>query len=353
MPMAHPGFSVLSDAFEADPYRHFARLREQAPVHHEPAIDSYFLSRHQDVRRVLTDHRAFTTETLQARAEPVMRGPVLAQMTGAEHTAKRKIVVQGLTGEALREQMNTVRARAAELLAPLLARGRMDLVADFGKPFAVQVTMDVLGLDVEDWRQVAAWHSGVAEFITGLTLTPERRRHCLECAEQLEAHLVPVIEERRREPGPDLISRLCAAEFDSTALSVRDVTALIINVLAAATEPADKTLALLFKHLIDQPEQLTQVRRDPALLPAAIAETLRLTPPSPRRSNTAACAPRRRNGNRQPTRRPSTHRGRPSGLASRSSAGRSGSGVFWYVTGRSQRSMAVAPTEVVGEVVAG
>lgn len=172
MPMAHPGFSVLSDAFEADPYRHFARLREQAPVHHEPAIDSYFLSRHQDVRRVLTDHRAFTTETLQARAEPVMRGPVLAQMTGAEHTAKRKIVVQGLTGEALREQMNTVRARAAELLAPLLARGRMDLVADFGKPFAVQVTMDVLGLDVEDWRQVAAWHSGVAEFITGLTLTP-------------------------------------------------------------------------------------------------------------------------------------------------------------------------------------
>lgn len=33
MPLAHSGFSVLSDAFEADPYRHFARLREQAPVH--------------------------------------------------------------------------------------------------------------------------------------------------------------------------------------------------------------------------------------------------------------------------------------------------------------------------------
>ncbi|WP_282572830.1 cytochrome P450, cyclodipeptide synthase-associated [Streptomyces sp. D2-8] len=279
MPLVQPGFSVLSDGFAADPYRHFARLREQAPVHYEPAIDSYFLSRHQDVRRVLTDHQAFTTKTLQARAEPVMRGPVLAQMTGAEHTAKRKIVVRGVTGEALRDQVRAARANAAELLAPLLARGRMDLVNDFGKPFAVHVTLDVLGLDRKDWQQVAAWHSGVAEFITSLALTPERRQHCMDCAGQLEAYLVPVVELRRRRPGADLISRLCTAEFDGVAMSDRDVIALIINVLAAATEPADKTLALLFKHLIDHPDQMAQVRRDPALLPAAIAETLRHTPP--------------------------------------------------------------------------
>ncbi|MCX4546133.1 cytochrome P450, cyclodipeptide synthase-associated [Streptomyces sp. NBC_01565] len=279
MPVVHPHVSVLSEDFAADPYRHFARLREQSPVHYEPAIDSYFLSRYEDVRRVLTDHEAFTTETLQVRAEPVMRGPVLAQMTGAEHTAKRKIVVQGFTGRALQDQIRAIRAGAAELMAPFLARGRMDLVNDFGKPLAVLVTLDVLGLERRDWQQVAAWHSGVAEFITSLTLTPERRRDCLECAEQLEAYLLPVIERRRRDPGDDLISKLCTAEFDGIAMSDRDVTALIINVLAAATEPADKTLALLFRHLIEHPEQMAQVRRDPELLTAAIAETLRHTPP--------------------------------------------------------------------------
>ncbi|MFD9367450.1 cytochrome P450, cyclodipeptide synthase-associated [Streptomyces sp. NPDC060020] len=271
--------SVLSEDFAAAPHRYFARLRERAPVHYEPAIDSYFLSRYEDVRRVLTDHEAFTTETLQVRAEPVMRGPVLAQMTGAEHTAKRKIVVRGFTGPALQDQIRAVHANAAELMAPYLPLGRMDLVNDFGKPLAVHVTLDVLGLDRADWKQVAAWHGGVAEFITSMTLTPERRRHCIDCAEQLEAYLVPVIEQRRRHPGEDLISKLCTAEFDGIAMSNRDVTALVINVLAAATEPADKTLALLFKHLIDHPEQLAQVRRDPELLPAAIAETLRFTPP--------------------------------------------------------------------------
>ncbi|MFC5204739.1 cytochrome P450 [Streptomyces kaempferi] len=279
MPVVSPRPGILSEAFAADPYRHFARLREESPVHYEPAIDSCFLSRHQDVKRVLTDHEMFTTRTLQARAEPVMRGPVLAQMTGAEHTAKRKIVVRGFTGQALQHQKRAIHANAAELMAPFLSRGRMDLVNDFGKPFAIHVTLDVLGLDTKDWRQVAAWHSGVAEFITSMALTPERRLHCMDCAEQLEAYLAPVIEQRRRHPGEDLISKLCAAEFDGIALSDRDVTALIINVLAAATEPADKTLALLFKHLIDHPEQMAQVREDPNLLTAAIAETLRRTPP--------------------------------------------------------------------------
>lgn len=279
MPVVDTGFSVLSEDFAAAPYRYFAPLRERAPVHYEPAIDSYFLSRYEDVKRVLTDHGAFSTETLQVRAEPVMRGPVLAQMTGAEHTAKRRIVVRAFTGPALQDQMRVIHATAAELMAPFLPLGRMDLVNDFGKPFAIRVTLEVLGLDRRDWQQVAAWHSGVAEFITSMTLTPERRRHCMDCAEQLEAYLLPVIEQRRGAPGEDLISKLCTAEFDGIAMSDRDVTALIINVLAAATEPADKTLALLFKHLIDHPEQLAQVRRDPDLLAAALAETLRYTPP--------------------------------------------------------------------------
>ncbi|MFE6905210.1 cytochrome P450, cyclodipeptide synthase-associated [Streptomyces erythrochromogenes] len=279
MPLAHPSFSVLSDEFAAAPHPFYARLREQAPVHYEPAIGSWFLSRHEDVKRVLTDHEAFTTEMLQVRAEPVMRGRVLAQMTGAEHTAKRKIVIRGFTGSALQDQIRAIHANAAELIAPFLPQGRVDLVNDFGKPFAVHVALDVLGLDRADWQQVADWHAGVAEFVTGLNLTPERRRHCLDCAERLEAYLAPVIRRRRNRPGGDLVSKLCTAEFDGVTMSDRDVTALIINVLVAAAEPADKTIALLFKHLIDHPEQMAQVRRDPDLLAAAIAETLRLTPP--------------------------------------------------------------------------
>ncbi|MBD4896090.1 cytochrome P450, partial [Xanthomonas citri pv. citri] len=63
------------------------------------------------------------------------------------------------------------------------------------------------------------------------------------------------------------------------ALSDKDILALILNVLLAATEPADKTLALMIYHLLNNPEQMNDVLADRSLVPRAIAETLRYKPP--------------------------------------------------------------------------
>lgn len=56
------------------------------------------------------------------------------------------------------------------------------------------MTLDVLGLDKRDWRQVSSWLGGVGEFVTSTALTPVRRRHCLDRAERLEAYLAPVVD---------------------------------------------------------------------------------------------------------------------------------------------------------------
>lgn len=270
--------SILSEEFHRDPYRYFSALREEHPIAYEPELESYFISRYDDVRAVLKDER-FTTEPLTVRAEPVMRGRVLAQMTGTEHTAKRKIVIRGIAGKTLDRYAPMIERNVEELIGPFLPTGRVDLVNDFGKQFAVYVTLDLLGLPKDDWADVAYWHQGVAEFITSVALTPERRAHSLRCSELLADYLLPIIEKRRDDPGDDYLSSLCTAEVDGTRMSEKDVIALCMNILLAATEPADKTLAQVFRHLIDRPDQLEMVRSDPALLPAAIAETLRFTPP--------------------------------------------------------------------------
>jgi pulcherriminic acid synthase len=72
---------------------------------------------------------------------------------------------------------------------------------------------------------------------------------------------------------------LCTAEIDGVAMSTSDIVALSINILLAATEPADKTLALLFHHLIDHPDRMAEVAENPILLTDALAETLRYTSP--------------------------------------------------------------------------
>ncbi|QPA31681.1 cytochrome P450, cyclodipeptide synthase-associated [Thermaerobacillus caldiproteolyticus] len=272
-------FSVLSEEFHKDPYKYFSDLRQYDPIHYEESIDSYFISRYEDVRYVLQNPDIFTTKSLAKRAEPVMRGPVLAQMHGKEHTAKRKIVVKSFVGDALKRLIPLIKQNAEGLLSPYLSKGRIDLVNEFGKTFAVYVTMDMLGLDKKDHQLIANWHSGVADFITSMQQTPEARAHSLWCSEQLAQYLAPVIEERRENPGSDLISILCTSEYEGVAMSNTNILALILNILLAATEPADKTLALLIYHLLNNPSQMRDVLEDRSLLPNAIAETLRFTPP--------------------------------------------------------------------------
>ncbi|MED4074620.1 cytochrome P450, cyclodipeptide synthase-associated [Priestia endophytica] len=272
-------FSILSEQFHEDPYKHFAELRDSHPVYYEKDIDSYFISRYEDVRYVLQNTDIFTTKSLAKRAEPVMRGPVLAQMHGKEHTAKRKIVVRSFIGDALKRLIPLIKENAEVLLAPHLSRGKIDLVNDFGKTFAVYVTMDMLGLDKKDHKLIADWHSGVANFITSIQLSPEERAHSLHCSEQLANYLYPIIEERRKNPKSDLISILCQSEYEGVEMSDTNILALILNILLAATEPADKTLALLIYYLLNNPLQMQDVMENRSLLKQAIAETLRFKPP--------------------------------------------------------------------------
>ncbi|SDP11844.1 pulcherriminic acid synthase [Actinopolyspora xinjiangensis] len=280
--MTAPGcpIDILSPEFLTDPYQFFPALRSKYPVMADPVTGGYFISRHADVRAVLSDNERFTTESLTQRAQPVMCGRVLAQMTGKEHTNKRKIVIRGISGKGLSDQYGSmIRRNAHELIEPFLDQGRVDLVEDFGKKFAVYVTLDLLDLPKSDWEDILTWHSGVAEFITSLRMSDEEREHSLRCSQQLAEYLTPIIERKRRYPGGDYMSALCSAEVDGMQMSTNDILALCMNILLAATEPADKTLALLFHHLLDRPDDLNRVRADRSLISAALAETLRYTPP--------------------------------------------------------------------------
>lgn len=272
-------FQIDSADFARDPYPAYERLHREDLMYFDPKYGAYLVGKYEDCVQILTSP-TFTTRPLTSRAEPVMRGRVLAQMEGDEHGSKRKIVVRGLNGKSHRERfVPLIRQTAERLLEPFLGCGKIDLVNDFGKDFAVGVTLGILGLPLDNSAQVAIWHAAIADFITSLEMDQGRRDRNIECSRLLAEYLRPFVEDRQRQPGDDLISLLCSAEIDGQRMSTSEVIALCLNVLAAATEPADKTLALLFKHLIDHPEQFAAVLDDRVLLADAIDETLRITPP--------------------------------------------------------------------------
>lgn len=272
-------FNIASVEFQNNPYPHYARLHSEDAIFHDRRVNAYFVGKCEDVQSILTSPD-FTTAPLLERAQPVMGDRVLAQMSGSEHASKRRTVLGGLSGRYFRERYAPmIRGISEMLLRPRMASGSLDLVNQFGKDYGVLVTLSVLGLPTDRYKEIATWHTGIADFITSLEIEEGRKAYDLACSHQLIQYLTPIVEHRLQRPGDDLISLLCIADGQGETMSVSEIVALCLNILLAATEPADKTLALLFKHLMDHPEQLDRVRSNRDLLSAAIDETLRFTSP--------------------------------------------------------------------------
>ncbi|MCW8175242.1 cytochrome P450, cyclodipeptide synthase-associated [Verminephrobacter aporrectodeae] len=272
-------FDALDSSFQRDPYAYYDQLHSNDLIYVDRSTGAYFIGKYDDVKKILYN-MSFTTEPLADRAQPVMRGRVLAQMEGDEHRSKKNTILKGLRGNYFHNVYSPLICKITKhLLDPYLPSGRIDLVQDFGKDYAILVTLGILGLPTENYQQIAQWHTGVADFITRLDLSNSERLHSLECSRLLSEFLRPIIATRMEDPGDDFISLMCYNNDGHPAMAISEIIALCLNILLAATEPADKSLALLFKHLLDHPDVFAKVYRDRSLLRSAIEESLRLTSP--------------------------------------------------------------------------
>jgi len=272
-------FDVLSQDFHCNPYPAFERLHANNQVFRDSEFNAYLFGHYEDVCHILHSPD-FTTKPLAKRAEPVTGGRVLAQMEGKEHHSKRRAVLSGLTGKLFREKYAAIiETITLQLLEAHMACGNIDLIKNFGRQYSVLVSLNVLGLPTDRHREIAIWHRGITHFITSLKLSDEERKHSLLCSQNLIDYLTPIIENVSFHPDDSLISMLCSAEDHGEKMAISEIVALVINVLLAATEPADKALASLFYHLLRNPHCIERVRSDRKLMNAAIAETLRLTSP--------------------------------------------------------------------------
>lgn len=264
--------SIFDKGYEVNPTSYFKYLWENDPVHYEDSINAYFISNYKDVKYALKNNEVFTTKTLAKRAEPVMKDRVLAQMSGHEHKAKKKAILKGMTGKYLEKLIPILEKRVNYIIDKFIDKKEIDIVNDFGKVFAIQSSMDLLGLNIEDSEKIRKWHNGIAKFITSFNLSNEEIKYSLECSDKLEEYLMPLIRKRKNSAKDDLISIL--QEYKDT-----EILALTLNILLAATEPVDKTLAYLFYNLLNNPDQYQDVIDNPKLLRAAITETLRFNSP--------------------------------------------------------------------------
>lgn len=281
---------LLSPEVAKDPHAFYRRLRAEAPVHFDRSVNGYLVSRYADVSRIYKDP-VFTTRAYEWQLEPV-HGRTILQMDGAEHAKRRALVTPFFRGKGLDKWLammarnaaavvdETVARVAQDLTDPLTANSDIDLVTDFANYFPVYVIADILGFDKRDHAMFHRWYTSVIQVISNIGRDPDVFANAAKTRAEIASFVLPIVLERRENPGTDLLSLLATAQIDGEHLSDEEVVAYVSLLLTAGAETTDKTFASLFRNLLADDSQIGAVRQDRTLVTNAVAETLRFSPPS-------------------------------------------------------------------------
>lgn len=290
---------LLNPEVLANPYPLYRRLRTEDPVHWDPYLHAWVVTRYRDVITVLTRFsaaRAPSPEFFDALGAPEVR-PIARMMVkqmlfldAPAHTRLRRLAAPAFIPARVCALRDHIQEIATKLIDDILARGtgRMDLLADFATPLPAIVTAEMLGVPVEDHRILKNWSATFAEILGNFQHNPDGLGRALEAVENLAAYFEDVIHRQRNHPRDGLVHALMASEVDGDRLSDDEVVANAIVTMVGGQETTTNLIANGMLSLLRNPDQMWRLRTDRHIVPAAVEELLRYESPS---QHTARLAP--------------------------------------------------------------
>lgn len=254
--------AVLRDQRDA-----YDALRERCPVAHSDFL-GWTLSRHRDIVGVLADPATYSSAS-HHRAVPNSMDP-------PEHTRYRRPLERYFAPERMRAFEPRCRQIAADLLPGLLARDSVDFVAAFAQPFCFSALCAFLGWPPAMAERLRGWTHGNQEVAFS-----QDRAAGAALARAFTALVTEAIR-ARREAGAgasaDLTTELMGTTVEGASLSDEAIADILRNWVAGHGTVA-AALGILVAYLAAHPDAQGRLRREPALVPAAIEEIPRADGP--------------------------------------------------------------------------
>jgi len=281
----------------ADPYPLYRRLRAEDPVHWDPFLHAWVVTRYADVIAVLhkfSADRLWTPEELNANGlaqlTPI-RNVMVRQMLFMDppsHTLLRGLAATAFSPSRVAALRDRIQAIADRLIDAVAGRSGMDLVTDFANPLPAIITAEMLGVPVEHHAQLRAWSTDFAEIFGNFHHNPIRVAEVLRSVEDMIEYFRAAVREQEKFPREGLIHSLLSAEVDGKRLSEEDVISTSIITMIGGQETTTNLIGSGMLTLLQHPRQLEQLRSDPSLIPSAVEELLRYESPI---QHTARVAP--------------------------------------------------------------
>ena len=290
-------YHLLDPKVLANPYPLFRRLRDEDPVHWDPFLHAWVVTRYVDVLEVLHSYSANRTPTPEqlasmglAHLSPIAQLMVrqMLFMDAQQHTRLRGLASRAFTPariEVLRSHMGEIVDR---LLDDFAEHGSMNVIADLAEPLPAIITAEMLGVPVEDSQRLKRWSANFAEMLGNFQHNPEHAETMLRTVDDMTAYFREAVRETRRNPREGLIHSLLTAEIGGDRLSEEEIVANVIITMVGGQETTTNLIGNGVLTLLRNPDEMERLRGDLSLIPSAVEEMLRFESPS---QHTARLAP--------------------------------------------------------------
>lgn len=261
------------------------QMREHMPVYRDAPSKSFVLTRHADVRALLTDAAMLRDPDLaeegavvrQFKGQGPDRDAPMTWMDGPEHVRVRAPLQRALYTRvaAIRPTIETI---VRDLLDTLESRAEFDAAADFATPIPIATIGAILGVATADFDRFRSWSDA-------MMLAFHPARSAAQDAAMLEAntlfagYLDAAIADRRARPRDDLISDMVLAQRDGAKLSDVELRVNLSTLLTGGNMTTADLIGSAILLLLQHPDECAKLQANPALVPSAIEEALRLEPP--------------------------------------------------------------------------
>jgi len=281
-------------------------LREELPVARtsgaplgQGVTSGWVMSRYDDVADVLCRPEDFSS---QIGLYPV-RAWIPQAIDPPAHTGYRRLLNPWFTGEAMGKLEPHLEQYAGELVDKMLAKEEFDFVADFADPFPTVIFCELAGFPLADYPQLMDWkntlmhandgHSrgnalalakgralGIHGGPDGASVTPEQFFQ-IRAAVGLEiyGYLRKLLEQRRQQPGDDLITKLLQAKYEGERpLTQEELEDTLFLLFMAGLDTVASVLGLIVKGFAEDPgkrREFVALMEDPQRVARAIEELVR------------------------------------------------------------------------------
>jgi cytochrome P450 len=233
----------------------------------------YYLSHREDVLAALRNPELFSSKkAFDVLGSPIPLVPI--SFDPPEHTRFRKILQPFFSPHALKEMLPSLQKQALDIVDEIAKRGECEVIADLAIPYPSQVFLTLFGLPLEDRDRLIVWKDAVIALadspsLEGADLTP---------AMELLTYLTEAINERRANPGPDLLSQVLSGE---DPLDDAEAMGLAFLFVLAGLDTVTAAMSSAFLELARTPELRATLRDHPDQMPVFVEEVVRLEPPAP------------------------------------------------------------------------